>query len=87
MKILLLCFGLVIASALCGLVFVYSGMANGVRRTGMPAFGPTHSDGELWDLVVLVKQLPRMSGAEYRALAPRIAGEHHEHEHTHEHRH
>jgi mono/diheme cytochrome c family protein len=41
---------------------------HGVRMTGMPAFGPTHSDEEIWDVVALVKRLPPMSPAEYRAL-------------------
>ena len=56
--------------------------ANGVRMTGMPAFGRTHSDDELWDLVALVKRLPRMSTAEYQALVLPRPGEH---EHVHEH--
>lgn len=59
--------------------------ANGVRMTGMPAFGPSHSDSELWDVVALVKRLPRMSGAEYRALLPEPT-EHQGHGHTHERR-
>ena len=50
--------------------------ANGIRMTGMPAFAPTHSDEELWDLVALVKRLPRMSAAEYRKLTtPRAGGD------------
>jgi mono/diheme cytochrome c family protein len=57
---------------------------NGVRMTGMPAFGPTHSEDELWDLVALVKRLPRLSTPEYRALlAPRAGDELHHHAHDH----
>lgn len=41
---------------------------HGVRMTGMPAFGPTHSDAELWDLVAFVQRLPRMPEAEYQSL-------------------
>lgn len=41
---------------------------NGVRMTGMPAFGATHEDGELWDLVAFVRRLPSSSQSEYRAL-------------------
>jgi len=59
--------------------------ANGVRMTGMPAFGPTHSEDELWDLVALVKRLPRMSTAEYRALLAPRAGDDLVHGHSHEH--
>jgi mono/diheme cytochrome c family protein len=48
---------------------------HGVRMTGMPGFGPTHSDEELWELVALVERLPRMSAEEYRDLAgPSDAG-------------
>ncbi len=58
--------------------------ANGVRMTGMPAFGPTHSEEELWDLVALVKRLPGMSTAEYRALVPSRETHDHGHGHSHE---
>ena len=56
---------------------------NGVRMTGMPGFGPTHSADELWDLVAFVKRLPQMSAAEYRALAPARADDEHRHHHHH----
>jgi len=45
---------------------------NGIRMTGMPAWGPTHSDEELWDIVAFVKTLPDMSAAEYDALGRRL---------------
>ena len=38
---------------------------NGIKMTGMPAFGPTHGDGDLWSIVAIVKQLPELSDAEY----------------------
>ena len=46
---------------------------NGIKMTGMPAFGPTHSDEELWAIVAFVETLPEMSGEEY-AAAVREAG-------------
>lgn len=49
---------------------------HGVRMTGMAAFGPTHSDAELWDVVAFVRQLPEMSPAGYRALVESAAGMH-----------
>ena len=58
---------------------------HGVRMTGMPAFGPTHSDEELWEMVALVKRLTRMSAAEYQALLPVPAGPERGHGHSHEH--
>lgn len=41
---------------------------HGVRMTGMPAFGPTHPDRKIWDVVAFVHRLPAMSPAEYRSL-------------------
>lgn len=42
---------------------------NGIRMTGMPAFGETHSDRELWNMVSFVKSLSDMSPEEYRLAA------------------
>ncbi len=56
---------------------------HGVRMTGMPAFGPTHADEELWDIVALVRKLPRMSRSEYRALVDSNATGRTGHTHAH----
>lgn len=59
-------------------------LKHGVRMTGMPAFGTTHEDGELWDLVAFVRRLPSLSQSEYRALhgaRGRNSGESHPHRH------
>ncbi len=45
---------------------------NGIRMTGMPAWGPTHEDTEIWDIVAFVKKLPDMSKDEYKALDSRL---------------
>jgi mono/diheme cytochrome c family protein len=48
---------------------------HGVRMTGMPAFGRSHKDAELWDVVALLKRLPHLSAQQYQALLPpRAAG-------------
>lgn len=39
---------------------------HGLKLTGMPAFGPTHTDREIWGLVTLVEQIPEMSPEQYR---------------------
>ena len=39
---------------------------HGLRMTGMPAWGGTHSDEELWDLTAFVLQLPNMTPEQYR---------------------
>ncbi len=49
---------------------------NGIRMTGMPAWGPSHSDAELWDIVAFVKTLPNMSAADYLALDRRLPPSH-----------
>jgi len=41
---------------------------NGVKMTGMPAFGPTHKDDQIWNIVAFVQRLPRMSPEAYKAM-------------------
>ena len=41
---------------------------NGIRMTGMPAFGPTHTDEDLWAITALVQRLPELSAEEYAAM-------------------
>jgi mono/diheme cytochrome c family protein len=41
---------------------------HGVKMTGMPAWGPTHSDAKIWAMVAFVKHLPDMTAADYRAM-------------------
>ncbi|BBI65577.1 hypothetical protein HSBAA_PA_1800 (plasmid) [Vreelandella sulfidaeris] len=36
--------------------------------TGMPAWGATHEDEELWEMVAFLKTLPELSEQEYNAL-------------------
>ncbi len=50
---------------------------NGIRMTGMPAWGVTHSDEELWALVAFVSRLSRMSPQEYEALIEQARQRHH----------
>ncbi len=44
-------------------------LKNGIKMTGMPAFGPTHDEEKLWDLTAFVKHLPRMTPEQYREMA------------------
>ena len=41
---------------------------HGIKATGMPAWGVTHSDKLLWDLVAFVRKLPELSADEYQAI-------------------
>ena len=49
---------------------------NGIRMTGMPAFGPTHKDDEIWTLVAFLRHLPELSRDEEDALE---SGSEHQH--------
>jgi mono/diheme cytochrome c family protein len=39
---------------------------HGLKMTGMPAFGPTHDEKQLWGLVAIVREMPAMTAAQYR---------------------
>ena len=41
---------------------------HGVKDTGMPAWGRTHTDEELWPIVAFVEQMHDMSPEQYRAI-------------------
>jgi mono/diheme cytochrome c family protein len=41
---------------------------HGVKMTGMPAWGVTHNDEILWDIVAFLRKLPDLTPAEYEAL-------------------
>jgi len=41
---------------------------NGIRMTGMPAWGLSHDDAEIWDIVAFVKALPGIDAEAYREL-------------------
>jgi mono/diheme cytochrome c family protein len=47
---------------------VYWVIKNGIKMTGMPAFGPTHSEDELLGIVAFLKRLPNLKPEEYRSL-------------------
>jgi mono/diheme cytochrome c family protein len=41
---------------------------HGVKMTGMPAWGVTHSDELLWDVVAFLRKLPELTAEQYQAL-------------------
>jgi mono/diheme cytochrome c family protein len=55
-------------------------LQNGIRMTGMPAFGPTHKDEELWKMVAFLRHLPALTAEEQRALRPEEGSDHHSEE-------
>ncbi len=43
-------------------------LKHGIIATGMPAFGSTHTEGQLWDLVAFVQRLRSLSSEQYAAF-------------------
>ncbi|HVG09157.1 MAG TPA: cytochrome c [Thermoanaerobaculia bacterium] len=41
---------------------------NGIKMTGMPAFGVTHSDEEIWAIVAFMKRMGDLSPEEYQKM-------------------
>jgi len=65
---------------------------NGLKMTGMPGFGVTHSDEEIWAIVAFLHKMPKLNPQEYQAMVqqaglgapPAEKAEHEEHvEHEH----
>ena len=55
---------------------------HGIKMSGMPAFGDTHRDETLWNIVAFVKALPKMGADEYAAY-PAVHGSAGEDGHPH----
>lgn len=58
---------------------------NGIRFTGMPAWGKTHSDEEIWRLANFVKHLPALNAEQYRSMVRREAKRLHGNDESHRH--
>lgn len=48
---------------------------HGIKMAGMPAFGPTHSDEDLWGIVAFVQRLAGMSPQEYQRWVEAYGGD------------
>src|SRR3546814_11157024 len=51
---------------------------HGIKMTAMPAWGKTHPDPLIWDMVAFVRKLPGMSPTEYKQLVASAPAEHDE---------
>ena len=49
---------------------------HGIKMSGMPAFGPSHSEEELWGIVAFLRKLPGMAPEEYERLTGHQGGGH-----------
>jgi mono/diheme cytochrome c family protein len=54
---------------------------HGLKMTAMPAWGTTHSDEEIWNMVAFLQRLPGMSAQQYRAMTQGAHGHHEQMEH------
>ncbi len=51
---------------------------HGVKLTAMPAWGKTHSDDLIWDMVAFLQKLPKMSPEQYQAAVASAPEDHEE---------
>ena len=47
---------------------------NGIKFTAMPAWGPSHSDEQIWAIVAFLERLPKTTDAEYEAMVKKDKG-------------
>ncbi len=50
---------------------------HGIKASGMPAWGPTHSDDRIWAMVAFLDKLPTLTEAQYQILTTRVDGDDH----------
>src|SRR5215471_14974562 len=63
---------------------------HGIKMTGMPAWGITHDDDLLWDMVAFIRKLPELTPEQYETLvknAPKHEEMMQEMEMSHDHEH
>ncbi|MEO8812790.1 MAG: cytochrome c [Caulobacteraceae bacterium] len=49
---------------------------HGIKMTAMPAWGRTHSDALIWDMVAFVRRMPTLDAAHYRATVKAAPADH-----------
>jgi mono/diheme cytochrome c family protein len=54
---------------------IYYIISNGIRFTGMPAWGEEDSAEDIWDLVSYIRRLPNLPPEELKLLERKAAGE------------
>src|SRR6185436_13612222 len=58
---------------------------HGIKMTGMPAFGLTHTDDDLWAIVAFVQKMPDLTPADYQKMAAEAGVTAEPEGHMHEH--
>lgn len=55
---------------------------HGIKMTAMPAWGTTHSDAAIWNIVAFLQKLPAMTPEQFRSLAGESAAADHDADET-----
>jgi mono/diheme cytochrome c family protein len=55
---------------------------HGIKMSAMPAWGKTHSDEQIWDMVAFIRKLPGMTPGQYAALGGKPPAEDEDHMHA-----
>jgi hypothetical protein len=45
---------------------------HGIKMTGMPSFGKTHTDAQIWGIIAVVKKLPEMDEVAYEEMVKKL---------------
>jgi mono/diheme cytochrome c family protein len=77
--------------------FAFWVIKHGIKASGMPAWGKSMADADVWDLVAFLQNLPKLDQAQYQALVAQsgghshgggtAGGDEHDHDHGPEHEH
>lgn len=51
---------------------------HGIKLTAMPAWGKTHSDELMWDMVAFIQKLPKLSPEQYKKIVASAPEDHEE---------
>ncbi len=54
---------------------------NGIKMTGMPAWGVTHDDDAIWPVVAFMMKLPELDATQYQELLAKATGMGHHSKH------
>jgi mono/diheme cytochrome c family protein len=60
---------------------IYSTIVNGIRFSGMPAWGNEHTPEQNWHLVSFIRHVPKLTPEELKQMQQMAGGEAGEHEH------
>ncbi|MCJ0824801.1 c-type cytochrome [Luteimonas sp. 50] len=55
---------------------------HGIKMSAMPAWGKTHTDDQIWDMVAFLQKLPGMTPTQYAALGGKPPAEDEDHMHA-----